>query len=254
MKIYYFSSTGNSLYVSKKIKEALNENVELISMTKALRDNDFICDDNAVGFIYPIHCGSLPIIALDFLCKLKLKKNSYVFAVGVSGGGEAKSSFVHINEIIKDTNILSNFVCIKYISNYIRAGRNPSEKRAIEAIDKNEKILEDFINEINERKIKKCNYKFGLNKVLYSIWKNVYKNKDKKFNVNNDCIGCEICKKACPVDNIIMKNNIPTWKGNCTDCMACINLCPKKAINIGKSTVKKNRYKNPYIKVNELIS
>ncbi|WP_291647907.1 EFR1 family ferrodoxin [Clostridium sp.] len=154
MKIYYFSSTGNSLYVSKKIKEALDEKVELISMTKALRDNDFVCDDDVVGFIYPIHCGSLPITALEFLHSLKLRKNSYVFAVGVSGGGEAKSSFAHINEIIKDTNILSNFLCIKYISNYIRAGRNPSEERAIEAIEKNEKILEGFINEINERKIK----------------------------------------------------------------------------------------------------
>lgn len=252
MKIYYFSSTGNSLYVSKKIKEGVKENVELISMTKALRDNNFNCDDDVVGFVYPIHCGSLPITALDFLQKLKLNKNSYVFAVGVSGGGEAKSSFAHINEIINETNILSNAICIKYISNYIRAGRNPSDERAIEAIEKNEDILKDFISEVNERKIKKCNYKFGLNRSFYFMWRNVYKNKDKKFNVNNDCIGCEICNKVCPVNNIKMENNKPNWKGHCTDCMACINLCPKKAINIGKNTIKKNRYKNPYININEL--
>lgn len=254
MKIYYFSSTGNSLYIAKRLKEELNEDIELISMSKALKNNDFTCDNDVVGLIYPIHCGSLPIVVLNFLKELKLKQDSYVFAIGVSGGGEAKSSFAHINEIIKDTNILSNCVCIKYISNYVRAGRNPSEERAITAIKRNEETLKEFINEIKLRKIKKLNYKFGINKILYFSWKNIYKSKDKNFNVNTECIGCEVCKNVCPVNNIIMENNKPKWNGKCTDCMACINLCPKKAINIGKSTINKNRYKNPYINMNELMS
>ena len=50
-----------------------------------------------------------------------------------------------------------------------------------------------------------------------------------------------------------MENNKPKWSGKCTDCMACINICPKEAINIGKSTIKKNRYLNPYIKREELL-
>ena len=85
------------------------------------------------------------------------------------------------------------------------------------------------------------------------MWKDYYKNKDKNFNVNNKCIGCNMCENICPVDNIIMENNKPKWCGKCTDCMACINICPKEAINIGKSTIKKNRYLNPYIKREELL-
>ena len=30
-------------------------------------------------------------------------------------------------------------------------------------------------------------------------------------------------------------------------------MCPNKAINIGNSTVNKNRYRNPYISLSELI-
>jgi NAD-dependent dihydropyrimidine dehydrogenase PreA subunit len=50
-----------------------------------------------------------------------------------------------------------------------------------------------------------------------------------------------------------MENNKPKWNGKCTDCMGCINICPKEAINIGKVTMKKNRYFNPYIKKEELL-
>lgn len=62
-----------------------------------------------------------------------------------------------------------------------------------------------------------------------------------------------MCKTICPVDNIKMTNKKPTWLGKCTDCMACINICPKEAINIGNKTLKKNRYRNPFIEVKELI-
>lgn len=63
-----------------------------------------------------------------------------------------------------------------------------------------------------------------------------------------------MCKKICPVDNIVLEDGKPKWNGKCTDCMACINICTKEAINIGKSTIKKNRYRNPYISRNELIA
>ena len=81
-----------------------------------------------------------------------------------------------------------------------------------------------------------------------------YDNKfEKNFSLDSNCNGCKTCERVCPVDNIIMENHKPKWSGKCTDCMACINICPKEAINIGKSTIRKNRYLNPYIKREELL-
>lgn len=251
MRIYYFTATGNSLYVAKKIKEKI-ENCELISIPNAIKNEDFNLKDDVIGFVYPIHCGSLPIVVEDFISKLNIKDKPYIFAIGVTGGGGAKVSFYHINELLNGKCELSNYLCVKYISNYTRAGKNPTKERALKAIKLNEDILDNFIKSIKNKEIKRVDYKSS-KRIFYNAWKNLFKNKDKGFNVNDKCVGCKMCKSICPVDNIKMVNDKPVWLGKCTDCMACINICPKEAINIGNKTLKKNRYRNPFIEVKELV-
>lgn len=252
MKVFYNTATGNSLYVAKIIKSEF-EDCELISISKALKERKFnICED-IIGFVYPVHYAGVPIVVNEFISKLSINEDAYVFAIGVTGGGGANTSFSQINKLLPGDLKISNCCTIKYISNYTRASKNPTENRAKNAIQENESKLLSFIESLKERDIKDINFKGGLGNLEYKIWKDYYKNKDKKFNVNENCISCNMCKKICPVDNIIMENNKPKWCRKCTDCMACINICPKEAINIGKSTIKKNRYLNPYIKREELV-
>lgn len=252
MKIFYSTATGNSLYVAKTIKDEFKD-CDLISMSKALKENKFEVTEDVIGFIYPIHYAGIPIVVNEFISKLRIKKDAYIFAIGVTGGGGADTSFNQINNLLPDKVKISNFCTIKYISNYTRASRNPTKKRAKDAIKDNESKLMNFIESLKKREIKEKDFKYGIGNLEYKIWKDYYKNKDKKFNVNERCINCKMCEKVCPVDNIIIENSKPKWSGKCTDCMACINICPKEAINIGKSTIKKNRYLNPYIKREELL-
>ena len=44
-----------------------------------------------------------------------------------------------------------------------------------------------------------------------------------------------------------MEDGKPKWGDNCTHCMGCINLCPKDAIEFGKGSVGKHRYKGPEV-------
>lgn len=253
-KIFYFSSTGNSLYVGKRLKEKI-ENCELISISKAFSEGVFEYECEKAVIIFPIHCFGLPIIVDEFISNLKLNKNTYIFAVQVTGGGQSNNCFVRLKELLSKNNMkLSNSMEIKYISNYIRSGRNATEKRIQESLDNNEWKIDRLIKEVKDKQIEDIsNHKNLIHNIFYKLWKDKYKNKDKGFNVNDDCIGCKVCEKICPVNNIQLIENKPTWEGSCIDCMACINNCPRNAINIGKSTIKKNRYKNPYIKLEELL-
>lgn len=252
-KIFYFSSTGNCLYVAKQIKDALGE-CEIISIPKAVKEESLDYEGDMIGFVFPLHSYGLPIIVREFIEKIRVNKNAYIFAVEVTGGGQSNFPLLEMKELLKGKGEIKSSVIIKYISNYTRMGKNPTEERAKKAIAKNNDKLQEFIKVLKAKEIKPLPKRYSLiHKKFYSLWKDSYKEKDKKFEVDERCVSCSMCEKICPVDNIVMLEGQPKWKGHCTDCMACINICPNKAINLGKSTQNKNRYRNPYIKSKELI-
>ncbi|MGL4934154.1 MAG: EFR1 family ferrodoxin [Cetobacterium sp.] len=89
--------------------------------------------------------------------------------------------------------------------------------------------------------------------LIYKFWRLGLKTVSKNFKLNDQrCISCGICKDVCPVQNIELINEKPLWNKNCEDCLACVNLCPTVAISCGGKSKHDNRYKNPYIAINEL--
>ncbi len=65
----------------------------------------------------------------------------------------------------------------------------------------------------------------------------------KDFHVTDKCIGCGICEKRCPLNNISLKDKKPVWGNDCTHCMACIGNCPAEAIEYGNISQTKEKYR-----------
>ena len=64
--LYYFTGTGNSLYIAKCLKDKLNE-CELISIASLINQNSINATSEKVGFIFPVYTWSLPKIVYDFV-------------------------------------------------------------------------------------------------------------------------------------------------------------------------------------------
>ena len=79
------------------------------------------------------------------------------------------------------------------------------------------------------------------------------KDSDKNFSVTDNCVGCGICAEVCPAGNIVIKDGKPEWQHHCERCTACMQLCPKRAIEFGSRTKNWGRYHHPDVSVNDLI-
>src|SRR6056297_2076020 len=79
-KIFYFSATGNSLDFAKKLANKLDTG-NLDAISELIGNDNIQCDSERIGIICPVYAWGLPRIVNDFLEKLKVQGNPYIFAI-----------------------------------------------------------------------------------------------------------------------------------------------------------------------------
>lgn len=71
------------------------------------------------------------------------------------------------------------------------------------------------------------------------------------FRVTGAYVGCGICERVCNGHAIRLEGGRPAWGEGCTKCLACLHLCPQRAIQFGPYTEGARRYRNPHVSVSE---
>ena len=255
--IFYFTGTGNSGYVANEIAKANDDKVISISkLVNEEKDLEFtLKEDEVIGFIFPIYAWAPPKIVSDFIRKVKFNnyKNNYIFSVATCGENIGNTMEIIKKDLNKKGMKLDSGFSLVMPNNYIILGDvDPKEEER-----KKLEEAKDQINKINtiikERRKEIFELEKGFAPAILSNIINPFFNKFgmniSKFYSTDDCISCGICERVCNSNIITLIEGKPTWKGNCCQCLACINYCPKKAIQYGKSTVKKGRYVNPNFKI-----
>jgi len=75
---------------------------------------------------------------------------------------------------------------------------------------------------------------------------------DKSIIVDDKCIGCGICVKVCPVNNIKLVDKKPLFQHRCEMCFACDEWCPSDAIHHW-SRAEGTKYHHPEIRVSDMF-
>lgn len=251
--IYYFTGTGNSLKVAKDIAESL-EDTELVRITHDLKIDEEPVQCDRVGLVTPVYMGSLPFMVQEFLEKLKVNHNAYIFIVATCGGSEG----IALEEA---RNILSkNNVSVSAGFSF-RLPANNQTSYAPKSTSKQQRLFKNYDLKINHTIEKINNFsivKIGNSAIMGKIYKLGAKyfnprESDVNFYSEESCKGCGACAKMCPARNIIIENGKPTWLHRCERCSACLQFCPYQSIQFKQKTKKWGRYRNPYISVGELM-
>ena len=247
--IFYFSGTGNSLKVAKDIATAI-EDCELISMGKSHKLSGTY---ERIGFVYPVYGGGMPGVVDRFIKALDLSvsKSSYIFSVCTSGSGSA-GGLTNISKIIgAKGGKLSYGGTIRCFSNYVGlyAMGSDADSKAKAQNEATKQVTKDIQNLTVKPPFKNSPLALIHGPFIKSLAK-----KDKGFNVNKVCNGCATCDKVCPVGNIKMQDGKPMFLHHCEQCMACVQWCPKQAINYKNKTQDRGRYHHPDITLKEMIN
>jgi len=253
--IFYFSGTGNSLWIARALACELG-NTEIISMVDCDINQNNI-DSQVIGMIFPVHMWGVPKRVLDFLDQLRAMSPEYIFAVA-NNAGQVSNTLVQLYKVMESNGlVLSSGWSVVMPSNYIPWGGPGSLEKQNELFAAARIKISD-IGQLISRRVKMPVEKGPLWQRIVFTW--IYKlsfphvhEMSGKFWVDERCNQCGLCIQLCPTKNIIMHDNKLSWQNHCEQCLACIQWCPQEAMQYGRRTPAYSRYHHPEVKIKDLL-
>lgn len=250
-EIYYFSGTGNSFQLACDIADRL-PNCAVIKMTEY--NNEPVCADR-VGVVFPVYMWGIPKYVSEFLKRLNIGKDKYIFAAATYGGSAGKALDI-AQEILERRGLqLSAGFLVRMPDNYIIGYNAPSEKKQAKLFKAEKHKAEHIAQTVGYMKkpdIEKSRLVFDriFAGVLYKKLNGVH-DMDKGFTVNDKCTSCGKCVNVCPVGNIKLTDGKPQWTHRCELCLGCLQRCPARAIDYKNKTRNRKRYVNSVYKCSD---
>ncbi|MFH1416423.1 MAG: EFR1 family ferrodoxin [Elusimicrobiota bacterium] len=254
-RIFYFSGTGNSLKVAREIARNIPD-THLISIPEAMQTGAGFSADR-IGLVFPVYMWGLPLMVKEFIKTMKVDSLKYVFAVATYGGMPGATLKQAARLIEEQGGMLSAGFCVKMHGNYTplyEAIAEEKQKLLFEQAAVKIEKLSGIIASNSEHKIESSNIIVNalFSGILYKLMSPKIHEMDNAFWVNDKCNGCRICEKVCLSGNIEINEDKPVWQGRCEQCLACLQWCPEEAIESGKKTPGRKRYRHPDIKLADM--
>ena len=253
--IYYYSATGNSLYVSRFFQERLPE-VELRSIPEELAGGRYEVQADSVGFVFPLHYLSLPMQVEEFLERLTFKESPYIFAIATCGVPYWGIPFLDMNEILsKKGRQLHGAWFLRLVSNYLPYRDTAAQWRINIRAWFAERKLQSIAEAVKGREHHETwQLLRNMCRRYHDKWRERQKKVDENFSCDKvKCTSCGLCERICPKGNILRPEGKPVWQHNCVECLGCLHVCPVEAIDYGGVTKGRRRYRHKDIAVKDLL-
>lgn len=252
--IYYFSGTGNSLYVAKKIAAELPdcEVVSVASSSPGIPDSE----TERIGFVYPVYGGGLPHMMARFICNLDFtaiaRKDIYVFAVATYGAC-ALNGIRDVPSLLRLKGFLLSYgAAVRMPENYILMFNRPADTEKILANSR--PVIQGIADAILRKEKTKAKKPIPIFRLFHILFMQGIQGTAKKFTVSDACTGCGLCVRVCPAKNISLMEGKPFFSEQCESCMACIQHCPSHAYHYKRDISGRERYVNEDISAEELAA
>ena len=248
--IIYFSGTGNSRFAAEFLaKEIQDEIIDAGRLMKAGVQGAFSSERPWV-FVAPVYSWQMPHIFADFIRKSTFSGSKEAYFV-LTCGGEIGEAGKYAAELCEEKGLsYRGAYQVVMPENLITLFSAPGAEEAKAIVEKARPVLLEGAETIHTGKSfpeQKCTFLDKLKSGVVNKGFNQYFLKSTGYYATDKCISCGQCVDRCVLNNIRMENGKPQWGDTCTQCMACICLCPVEAIEYGKKTRGKVRYRCPEV-------
>ena len=251
--VFYFTATGNSLYVAKQLDE------ERLSIPREMRKENRRYKAGTIGIVCPLFEFEIPRLVKEFIRDSEFETDYFYLVVtyGMHHGGVAQRTQAwleslgkaadYINTIIMHDNALIVF--------------DMDQQRGVEAEKQVDAHIDAIKSDIAEKKtmIQQAPaeetdfYRHFTEWIRQSGPMYTF----PLYRVADGCVGCGTCARVCPRGCVRLADGKPEYDyTHCLSCMACIQACPTKALQF--ATIREPnpnaRYRNPHIALREIIA
>lgn len=255
IKVFYFSGTGNSLLLGRRITAQIKE-AELLPALSLYGGTSKKVEADAVGFVFPVYCLDMPDFVKDIIEKNDFSSVEYFFAA-VTCGGTPGNTLISLDRTLraKGKKLNCGFEVKMGDNSIVYVTSQEKLKQRLESL---EGVSTEIAAMVDKRETTGQLYEFRadsvsmknlINKALsmdYEI--------DRKSVIKEKCSLCGLCTEVCPVRNIKIVNGSVEWGDNCIRCFACLNWCPRSAIRFGRiEPSQKQQYRCPGIYAADII-
>ncbi len=234
---YYFSGTGNTLLVVKKMQETFHEKGITVNLHKIEESNPADVNINhTIGLGFPIaELSTYPFVWRFIKALPQSNSDTEVFMVDTLGGFSG-GIVGPVHEIVKKKGY--NPIGAKEIVMPPNIFYIQDEKACKEKVQKGLLKAEEYARDIIAGKSKWGRVPVLSDAVYYTsiaglkMTESDLNQKLLRLKTNNEeCRKCGICFKLCPVNNIQMgEGEYPKHGMSCEYCLRCTSFCPRGAI------------------------
>ena len=246
--VIYFSGTGNSRRCALALSKGLDD-----GCTDAFRYiRDGIAGEFAsvspYVFVCPTYAWQMPAVFENFIRSASFSGSRDAYFV-MTCGGETGGAQSRIMDLCGKKGLaFRGLLPVVMPDNYIVMFRSPSPEEIREKLLAADALMEKAAGAILQgKKFPRLSpgaldrIKSGpVNRGMYRFYI-----RTKPFYSTDRCVSCGKCAEVCPLGTIRLEKGRPVWSRECTHCMACISSCPVSAIEYGKKTKGKARYRCP---------
>lgn len=260
--IFFFSATGNSLFVARQIA---GEDATLLSISQEVHNEVPEYEADEIGFVCPVYCFIAPAIVQDFFARSTFKAD-YFFAVGTFG---AHSTIFpeFMNNMAKERGVQLNYIsAIQMVDTYLpyfdveRELADPKIQRIPERIAEVRAAInahEEYILPVTQQDRMICEGYYRSSR--RDRQRPTATRSEKIVFATDACVGCGVCTSLCPHGSWRLVDGHAVAEGDCETCFACVHNCPQKAISIiptppePEEPNRNARFRNPNVTLADLI-